>query len=290
MNEGIAPRGAIDHSGFYQTEPMPTCDDLTQAQRDRAFASHYGYDSSFTEQDVRELIPWVEEEEAYICATALGWEPQRYYWENPEIRRGLFVDSEEHTYVYSFSEGGVMVHDVDAPDAALGSASLPQAQWSESECYGCGDWGESDNGFGGQPVLGTPGGPDFEGIGEGSGTTTVDPEPADPEPDVEEMEPEIDTIVPDDNGPADVKALCEETCGAGLGECVEDSRQHTSCYEDCVARAQRADGVCQSSLDRLLACCADNGGICRDGEPSVQEPFCAAVCPEASATFDLCIE
>ncbi|MDD9967533.1 MAG: beta-propeller domain-containing protein [Myxococcales bacterium] len=57
------------------------------------------------------------------------------------VRRGLFINDEDSTYVYSVGFGGVMVHELDALDAALATIALPEARYNHGEE---GDWGWDD--------------------------------------------------------------------------------------------------------------------------------------------------
>jgi hypothetical protein len=70
----------------------------------------------------------------------------------PEVRRGHFVSDDDATYVYSFSYGGVLVHDVAHLDAALGTVQLPTPEWSAESWHGVS--GVNGGGGGVKPVDG----------------------------------------------------------------------------------------------------------------------------------------
>ena len=54
----------------------------------------------------------------------------------PEVRRGHFVSSDAATFAYSFSYGGVQVHDVSDVQNALTQVELPSPGWDMKSWYG----------------------------------------------------------------------------------------------------------------------------------------------------------
>ncbi len=63
------------------------------------------------------------------------WEEPCMSW-TPEVRRGHFVSSDADTFAYSFSYGGVQVHDVSNLASALTQIALPSPGWDMSSWYG----------------------------------------------------------------------------------------------------------------------------------------------------------
>ena len=120
---------------------------------------------------------------------------------------------------------------------------------------------------------------EFEDTGEEIGVSAGDSE-----------EQSVEVSAPDRN---EVKVLCEQACvgnGAwGLYECAEDSRQHSSCYEECVVRGEAVPDNCQNIFEARVDCCEGEGGVCGAGEPEAGQAFCGAVCPDLSAEIDACI-
>jgi hypothetical protein len=98
----------------------------------------------------------------------------------PEVRRGHFVSSDADTFAYSFSYGGVLVHDVSDLATALAQVKLPEPSWDQRSWYGV---------KGG----GTSGGDAKPPVNAGEGDVGVGmPEPSDPpvEPTPDPVDPE----------------------------------------------------------------------------------------------------
>jgi hypothetical protein len=96
----------------------------------------------------------------------------------PEVRRGHFVSSDADTFAYSFSYGGVLVHDVSDLATALAEVKLPQPTWDQQSWYGVTGGGTS--GGGAKPPV------------NGGGGVSVDPAPP-----TDGMEPQPDPVEPD---------------------------------------------------------------------------------------------
>jgi Beta propeller domain len=53
------------------------------------------------------------------------------YCQQPEVRRGMFVQDDDATYVYSLSHGGVLVNALDMLDTPVATVTLPAPDYSE---------------------------------------------------------------------------------------------------------------------------------------------------------------
>ena len=109
-----------------------------------------------------------------------------YYCGAPEVRRGLFVTGNENDeYVYSISNGGMLVHQLPELTTPVASVALPAADYTEHRAYygggsepfpgtgGTTASGDGDGDFGGGAgtgVAGTGVGGSTAGVGGTAGT------------------------------------------------------------------------------------------------------------------------
>lgn len=123
--------------------------------------------------------------ETQVCRVYHDWggfydEPCYVY--APEVRRGHFVNDDNDTFVYSFSYGGVRVHNLADLATPLATVELPAPEWDSSSWYGLEGGGGSDGvggvGGGSEPGRPTPVEPvDPIGPGVDAGVGVAEPEP-----------------------------------------------------------------------------------------------------------------
>jgi hypothetical protein len=96
----------------------------------------------------------IQEQVCGYCDGYGGCYEEPCYSYYPEVRRGHFVSSEDATYVYSFSYGGVLVHDVADLATAVSTVDLPAPEWSSESWHGVTDGTSGGGSSPGKPGVG----------------------------------------------------------------------------------------------------------------------------------------
>jgi hypothetical protein len=111
--------------------------------------------SGFTQLGTVDHSALIQAQQCGYCDGKGSCYEQPCYSYYPEVRRGHFVSNDDATYVYSFSYGGVLVHDVTDLATPLTTLELPAPEWSSESWYGVS--GDINGGGGvspGKPVAG----------------------------------------------------------------------------------------------------------------------------------------